>query len=125
MEMKTRTISLIWMRMRESLARAMRLKMWWLLWAFRRTIKRQVCAGLRHASYMHQLNDLICSGISTGGTSWGEAGVKAAERVLKTPALEGLEIYLFRAIVPQKKLDIRLDKVTDLYGSPSIDDIEK
>ena len=64
-------------------------------------------------------------GISTGGTSWGEAGIKAAEKVLKTPAMEGLEIYLFRAIVPQKKLDIRLDKITDLYGSPSIDDIEK
>jgi len=39
--------------------------------------------------------------------------------------MDGLELYLFRAIVPQKKLDIRLDKVTDLYGSPSIDDIEK
>jgi hypothetical protein len=46
-------------------------------------------------------------------------------QVLKAPALEGLAVYMFRAIVPQKKLDIRLDKLTDLYGSPSIDDIEK
>ena len=46
-------------------------------------------------------------------------------QVLKAPALEGLELYLFRAIVPMKKLDIRLDKLTDVYGSPSIDDIEK
>lgn len=46
-------------------------------------------------------------------------------QVLSTPVMDGIEIYLFRAIVPQKKLDIRLDKVTDLYGSPSIDDIEK
>lgn len=46
-------------------------------------------------------------------------------QVLKTPALDGVELYLFRAVVPMKKLDIRLDKVTDKYGSPSIDDIEK
>lgn len=45
--------------------------------------------------------------------------------MLKTPALDGVELYLFRAVVPMKKLDIRLDKVTDKYGSPSIDDIEK
>ncbi|GAX80195.1 hypothetical protein CEUSTIGMA_g7633.t1 [Chlamydomonas eustigma] len=64
-------------------------------------------------------------GTSTGGTFWGEAGLRAAEKVLKAPALDGLAIYMFRAIVPQKKLDIRLDKLTDLYGSPSIDDIEK
>ena len=39
--------------------------------------------------------------------------------------MDGVELYLFRAVVPMKKLDIRLDKVTDKYGSPSIDDIEK
>lgn len=39
--------------------------------------------------------------------------------------MDGLELYLFRAIIAQKKLDIRLDKITDIYGSPSIDDIEK
>ncbi len=53
------------------------------------------------------------------------AGHRDVSKVLRTPALDGLEIYLFRAIVPQKKLDIRLDKLTDVYGSPSIDDIEK
>ena len=51
--------------------------------------------------------------------------MRSCAQVLKTPALEGIELYLFRAIIPQKKLDIRLDKLTDLYGSPSIDDIEK
>ena len=51
--------------------------------------------------------------------------MRSCAQVLRTPALEGIELYLFRAIIPQKKLDIRLDKLTDLYGSPSIDDIEK
>jgi ribosome maturation factor RimP len=39
--------------------------------------------------------------------------------------MEGVELYLFRAIPAQKKLDIRLDKLDDKYGSPSIDDIER
>jgi len=28
-------------------------------------------------------------------------------------------------LLPGRKLDIRLDRLTDTYGSPSIDDIEK
>ena len=37
---------------------------------------------------------------------------------------QGLELYLFRALPSSRKVDIRLDKMDDLYGSPSIDDIE-
>eukprot|EP00195_Chlamydomonas_chlamydogama_P009484 CAMPEP_0202893122 /NCGR_PEP_ID=MMETSP1392-20130828/2755_1 /ASSEMBLY_ACC=CAM_ASM_000868 /TAXON_ID=225041 /ORGANISM="Chlamydomonas chlamydogama, Strain SAG 11-48b" /LENGTH=336 /DNA_ID=CAMNT_0049577329 /DNA_START=27 /DNA_END=1038 /DNA_ORIENTATION=- len=64
-------------------------------------------------------------GISTGATSWGDAALQATQKVLKLPAMSGIELYLFRAIPSLKKLDIRLDKLDDMYGSPSIDDIEK
>eukprot|EP00955_Chlamydomonas_euryale_P112432 366130-Chlamydomonas_euryale.AAC.59 len=47
------------------------------------------------------------------------------EEVLATPAMQGIEIYTFRPVVQSKKLVIRLDKLSDRYGSPSIDDIEK
>ena len=39
--------------------------------------------------------------------------------------MQNLELYLFRTIPSSKKVDIRLDKLTDVYGSPSIDDIER
>jgi ribosome maturation factor RimP len=64
-------------------------------------------------------------GIDTQGISWADAGLKAAQKVLSTPAMDGIDIYLFRAVGAIKKLDIRLDKLTDIYGSPSIEDIEK
>lgn len=37
----------------------------------------------------------------------------------------GLELYLFRAMPATKRIDVRLDKLDDLYGSPSLDDIER
>ena len=64
-------------------------------------------------------------GISTGGISWAESGLAGALKVLQTPAMDGIQIYMFRALGAQKKLDIRLDKLTDIYGSPSMEDIEK
>ncbi|PNW82699.1 hypothetical protein CHLRE_06g290150v5 [Chlamydomonas reinhardtii] len=62
--------------------------------------------------------------VATGGTAWGEVVLKAAHEVLAQPNLQGLELYLFRALPSSRKVDIRLDKMDDLYGSPSIDDIE-
>ncbi|KAG2422427.1 hypothetical protein HXX76_016042 [Chlamydomonas incerta] len=62
--------------------------------------------------------------VATGGTAWGEVVLRAAQEVLAQPNLQGLELYLFRALPSSRKVDIRLDKMDDLYGSPSIDDIE-
>jgi len=45
---------------------------------------------------------------------------KACTRPLSKRALFGAT-----RLLPGKKLDIRLDRLTDKYGSPSIDDIEK
>lgn len=67
--------------------------------------------------------DDVQPGMSTGGTSWGEVALRCAQQVLSAEDKSNLELYLFRAIVPSKKLDIRLDKLDDVYGSPSIDDI--
>lgn len=39
--------------------------------------------------------------------------------------MQNLQLYLFRTLPGSKKVDIRLDKMDDLYGSPSIDDIER
>ncbi|GIL58567.1 hypothetical protein Vafri_13510 [Volvox africanus] len=63
--------------------------------------------------------------VATGGTAWGEVVLRAAQGVLAQPAMKGLELYLFRALPASRKVDIRLDKLDDLYGSPSIDDIER
>ncbi|GIL81705.1 hypothetical protein Vretimale_1345 [Volvox reticuliferus] len=63
--------------------------------------------------------------VATGGTAWGEVVLRAIQEVLAQPAMKGLEVYLFRALPAGRKVDIRLDKLDDLYGSPSIDDIER
>lgn len=39
--------------------------------------------------------------------------------------MQNLELYLFRVILSRKKIDVRIDSFDDLYGSPSIDQIEK
>ncbi|GLC56138.1 hypothetical protein PLESTB_001072800 [Pleodorina starrii] len=63
--------------------------------------------------------------VATGGTAWGEVVLRAARGVLDQPAMKGLDLYLFRALPANRKVDIRLDKLDDMYGSPSIDDIER
>lgn len=59
--------------------------------------------------------------ISTGGTDWGETILTAVQRLLSTD--DTLEIYSFRVIARSKRVDIRLDKLTNKYGSPSLDEV--
>jgi ribosome maturation factor RimP len=59
--------------------------------------------------------------ISTGGTDWGETILSAVQRLLSTD--DTLEIYSFRVIAGSKRVDIRLDKLTNKYGSPSLDEV--
>jgi len=58
---------------------------------------------------------------STGGTDWGETILTAVRRLLSTD--DTLEIYSFRVIARSKRVDIRLDKLTNKYGSPSLDEV--
>eukprot|EP00798_Chlamydomonas_sp_ICE-L_P000361 gene361-1751_t len=96
-----------------------------------------------------EFEDNAAPGEFTGGVSWGEIALEAAQKVLRLPALDGLELYLFEVVqqvvsasnaaataapvatgwktpnVHSKVLDIRLDQLADKYGSPSGDDLEK
>eukprot|EP00199_Chlamydomonas_sp_CCMP681_P005582 CAMPEP_0119110148 /NCGR_PEP_ID=MMETSP1180-20130426/27233_1 /TAXON_ID=3052 ORGANISM="Chlamydomonas cf sp, Strain CCMP681" /NCGR_SAMPLE_ID=MMETSP1180 /ASSEMBLY_ACC=CAM_ASM_000741 /LENGTH=261 /DNA_ID=CAMNT_0007096313 /DNA_START=244 /DNA_END=1029 /DNA_ORIENTATION=- len=63
-------------------------------------------------------------GVDTAGATWAEVALKATNKVLATPVMSAIELYVFRAL-PGPKLDIRLDRMDDPYGSPTIDDIEK
>jgi ribosome maturation factor RimP len=59
--------------------------------------------------------------ISTGGTDWGQTILTAVQKLLSTD--DTLEIYSFRVIQRSKRVDIRLDKLTNKYGSPSLDEV--
>jgi hypothetical protein len=37
---------------------------------------------------------------------------------------QNVELYAFRAIVPARKVDVRLDRLDDPFGSPTMEDIE-
>lgn len=66
--------------------------------------------------------------LSTGGVDWGEKALAVVQQLLDGDAaaeagLQDIRLFSFRAIPSSKRLDIRLDKLTDQYGSPSLDDV--
>ncbi|KIY99383.1 hypothetical protein MNEG_8577 [Monoraphidium neglectum] len=63
--------------------------------------------------------------VTTGGTPWGAAAVAAARDVLEgTPSLADVRLFALRCFASPRRLDVRLDKLTDKYGSPELADIE-
>lgn len=53
--------------------------------------------------------------------TWGQRALECAQQVLS--ANDDLSLYAFRAVVNTKTVDIRLDKLSDTYGSPTLDEI--
>ncbi|CAG9465848.1 unnamed protein product [Pedinophyceae sp. YPF-701] len=67
------------------------------------------------------------AGIDTGGQPWAEAALQAANEVLdarRGDASTALELHTLRATPGTRRLVLRLDKPSDPYGSPSLDDME-
>lgn len=61
----------------------------------------------------------------TGGAPWGEKALEVARAVLAQPKYAGeLEMYSFRAYPAGGRLIVRLDKLSDTYGSPGIEDLQ-
>ena len=62
--------------------------------------------------------------VDDGGTPWGKAALAVAKGVLSDDESETeLSLWSFRAHAASKKIEIRLDKLSDRYGSPSLDDV--
>lgn len=59
--------------------------------------------------------------INTGNTEWGELSLSAVNRLLSTD--DSLALYSFYAFPREKRLDVRIDKLTNEFGSPSLDQI--
>ncbi|XP_057814050.2 uncharacterized protein LOC131027973 isoform X2 [Cryptomeria japonica] len=62
-------------------------------------------------------------GASLGGTAWGGKALAIAEEVIGL-FKDDLEIFAFKAL-NRGRVCVRLDKLSNKYGSPSIDEIEK
>lgn len=62
---------------------------------------------------------------TTGGVAWGETALTVARRLLSEPPFAGsLEMYSFRASGGRDaRVIVRLDKPSDRFGSPSVDDL--
>ncbi len=61
--------------------------------------------------------------ISTAGTSWGDTALQIVRRLLsETPSLSDLELYSLQALPALNRVSIRLDKLTDDYGSPTMEE---
>jgi len=62
--------------------------------------------------------------VDTGGAPWAETALACARDVLGGPDLGDCALYSFRAVPSAMRVDVRLDKLTDRYGSPTLDDVE-
>lgn len=64
------------------------------------------------------------AGIAVADVPWGGAAADAAAAVLSTnPALSALSLWSLTADARSARLAIRLDKPTDEFGSPSLDEV--
>eukprot|EP00878_Enallax_costatus_P023867 GHUV01025422.1.p1 GENE.GHUV01025422.1~~GHUV01025422.1.p1 ORF type:complete len:254 (+),score=47.01 GHUV01025422.1:423-1184(+) len=63
--------------------------------------------------------------ILTGNVTWGDKALEVAQAVLSRPENSNLQLYLFRVMVPTKTIEIRLDRLDDVYGSPDLEDIQR
>lgn len=75
-----------------------------------------------------ELEEQVGPELSTGGVEWGEKALAVVQQLLDGSSaaeagLQDIRLFSFRAIPSSKRLDIRLDKLTDQYGSPSLDDV--
>ena len=65
--------------------------------------------------------------VDDGGTPWGQAALAVARSILSTSedgsGTSELSLWSFRAHPSSKRIEIRLDKLSDKYGSPSLDDV--
>eukprot|EP00192_Tetraselmis_astigmatica_P013695 CAMPEP_0117673162 /NCGR_PEP_ID=MMETSP0804-20121206/14319_1 /TAXON_ID=1074897 /ORGANISM="Tetraselmis astigmatica, Strain CCMP880" /LENGTH=324 /DNA_ID=CAMNT_0005481869 /DNA_START=72 /DNA_END=1046 /DNA_ORIENTATION=+ len=61
--------------------------------------------------------------VDTAGLAWAETGLETLQQILQRPEMQGLELYSFNTVPSSKVLRIRVDKMEDEYGSPSLEDI--
>lgn len=54
-------------------------------------------------------------------TDWGQKALDCAQQVLENK--NEFALYAFRAYNASKRIDVRIDKLTDTYGSPTLDEI--
>ncbi|CAD7702519.1 unnamed protein product [Ostreobium quekettii] len=60
----------------------------------------------------------------TEGTEWGQVVLEIVREVLKLSRMSALRLYSFHAEALGNKVSIRLDKTSDMYGSPNLIEIE-
>uniref|UniRef100_A0A1D1ZXZ7 DUF7912 domain-containing protein n=2 Tax=Auxenochlorella protothecoides TaxID=3075 RepID=A0A1D1ZXZ7_AUXPR len=65
----------------------------------------------------------VSRNIDTAGCDWAEKSLAVVRSLLADSPEASLELYAFHARPAQKHLSIRLDKLTDPRGSPTLDDI--
>ena len=64
-------------------------------------------------------------GIKVGSTFWGKKALEYAEEVLGYPEFAGkFKLYAFRAYDALEIVKVRLDKLEDAYGSPTMEEIQ-
>jgi len=59
--------------------------------------------------------------VNTANTDWGETALTLVRRLIDSQ--RELALYSFRAFPAIKRLDVRIDKLSDRYGSPSLDEV--
>lgn len=61
--------------------------------------------------------------INTAGTDWGNTALKILKNIIADK--EDLDLYSFRAVPSNKRMYIRIDKLSNQFGSPSLEELEE
>lgn len=72
----------------------------------------------------HPTETNFSAAMDTGDTSWGPIALRCAENVLSDPQMVELSLFSFRVMASNRKINIRLDKLSNKYGSPSLEEIK-
>ena len=65
--------------------------------------------------------DNVGMGVSTGGSDWGESVLAAVEALLAED--DTMALYSYKVFTNSKRIDVRIDKLTNEFGSPSLDEV--
>ena len=67
------------------------------------------------------------AGVDTAGEHWAERALTEAQTVLGGSKFveKGITLFALKAVPSAKRLEIRLDKLNDQFGSPTLDEMEE
>eukprot|EP00892_Ulva_mutabilis_P000056 jgi/Ulvmu1/10050/UM059_0100.1 len=93
------------------------------LTSYRRTIAAGATASALDEFELDDEEPIERRQITVGPEDWAKTVHAALSDFLNSPEAEELDVFLFKTY-PDKRVEVRIDKLTDKYGSPNLGDLQ-